>query len=148
MGAGDIYRIYFHGPAYQVMQEAWREGEAVAGRMAGDLPPDQRPEGTPTLMEPRLIELCFQTGGVGELGESGRMALSARVGRVRTLRHLDGGDLYAVTRPAGGDGAVDAWVVDGEGKVHVTLTGYRTVELPGGLDAGRLAAFEAMARES
>ena len=26
VGAGDIYRVYFHGPAYQVIEEAWSFG--------------------------------------------------------------------------------------------------------------------------
>jgi NAD(P)-dependent dehydrogenase (short-subunit alcohol dehydrogenase family) len=140
VGAGDIYRIYFHGPAYQVMDRAWRDGDAVAGMFAGALPPNHRPEGMPTVMEPRLIELCFQTAGVGELGTRGRMALPLHVDRVRTLRHPETPDvpLYALAEPAE-NGTVEARVVDGEGNVYVTLTGYRTVELPGGVEAARLA---------
>ena len=138
--AGDIYRIYFHGPAYQVMDRAWRDGDAVAGMFAGALPPNHRPEGMPTVMEPRLIELCFQTAGVGELGTRGRMALPLHVDRVRTLRHPEAPDvpLYVLAEPAE-NGTVEARVVDGEGNVYVALTGYRTVELPGGVEAARLA---------
>ncbi|HYU32318.1 MAG TPA: SDR family NAD(P)-dependent oxidoreductase [Thermoanaerobaculia bacterium] len=131
--ADDIYKVYFHGPAYQVMDEAWKDGDQVEGRMAHDLPPNHRPEAEPTLMEPRLIELCFQTAGIGELGASGRMALPLSVDRVRTLRHPNGEPLFAVTKHPNGDGCVDAWVVDGKGNVYVTLSGYRTVELPGGV---------------
>jgi acyl transferase domain-containing protein/acyl carrier protein len=140
--AGDIYRIYFHGPAYQVMESAWRSGDGVAGRMAGALPPDHQPQEMPTLMEPRLIELCFQTAGVGELGNRGKMGLPLHIDRVSTLRRPNGGALTAVTRPRGGDGAVDAYVVDEEGNLYVTLTGYRTIELPGGVDPGRLAPLQ------
>ncbi|HEX6861950.1 MAG TPA: polyketide synthase dehydratase domain-containing protein, partial [Thermoanaerobaculia bacterium] len=142
--AGDVYRIYFHGPAYQVLESAWRDGDTVVGRYAANLPPEYRleaqPATLPTLMEPRLIELCFQTAGLGELGRKGRMALPLHVDRVRTLRAAPAGDgtpLFAVTRP-GADGSVDAWVVDREGNLYVTLSGYRTVELPGGVDPERL----------
>jgi hypothetical protein len=133
VAADDIYKIYFHGPAYQVMEKAWRDGDQVAGRMAGALPPNHCPEAVPTVMEPRLIELCFQTAGVGELGTSGRMALPLHVDRVRTLRHPNGEPLFAVARHHNGQGSVDAWVVDAEGNTYVTLSGYRTVELPGGV---------------
>src|SRR5207244_11504992 len=27
VGQQDVYRIYFHGPAYQVIEAAWREGD-------------------------------------------------------------------------------------------------------------------------
>jgi acyl transferase domain-containing protein len=142
--AEDIYRIYFHGPAYQVMESAWRTGENgdVAGRMAEALPPDHRPQDGPTLMEPRLIELCFQTAGVGALGTHGKMALPLHVDRVSTLRPGNGGRLTAVARTREEDGAVDAYVVDDEGNLYVTLTGYRTVELPGGVDPERLAPLQ------
>ncbi|HEY4592652.1 MAG TPA: polyketide synthase dehydratase domain-containing protein, partial [Thermoanaerobaculia bacterium] len=143
VGAEDIYRIYFHGPAYQVMESAWRDGDGVAGRLAGPLPPDHRPEEPPTLMDPRLIELCFQTAGVGELGVSGRMALPQHVDRVRTLRRPveRNGPLFAVARP--GDGGTDAYVVDGEGRLYLSLSGYRTVEMPGGLAADLVAPLRA-----
>ncbi len=149
VGAEDIYRIYFHGPAYQVMESAWRIGGDgddrgdVAGRMADALPPDHRPQDRPTLMEPRLIELCFQTAGVGELGTHGKMALPLHVDRVSRLRPGNGGRLTAVARTREEDGAVDAYVVDDEGNLYVTLTGYRTIELPGGIDPERLAPLQA-----
>jgi hypothetical protein len=143
VGAEDIYRIYFHGPAYQVMESAWRSGDGVAGRMADALPPDHQPQDRPTLMEPRLIELCFQTAGVGELGTHGKMALPLHVDRVSRLRPGNGGRLTAVARTREDDGAVDADVVDDEGNLYVTLTGYRTVELPGGIDPERLAPLQA-----
>jgi Polyketide synthase dehydratase len=145
--AMDIYRVYFHGPAYQVMDSAWRDGDGVTGRFAGSLPPDHQPQELPTLMEPRLIELCFQTAGIGELGTSGRMALPLRVDRVTPLRPANGdGPLFAVAKPAnrdGGDGGVDAYVVDGKGNLYMSLSGYHTVELPGGLEADRIAPLKA-----
>ncbi|HKV12191.1 MAG TPA: SDR family NAD(P)-dependent oxidoreductase [Thermoanaerobaculia bacterium] len=141
--AEDIYRVYFHGPAYQVMEKAWKDGDAVAGRFAEKLPVNHRPEGVPTLMEPRLIELCFQTAGISELGIHGRMALPLRVDRVRTVRHpSDGAPLFALAE-ALQDGAVEAQVVDGEGNVYVSLSGYRTVELPGGVEPDRLEPLRA-----
>jgi acyl transferase domain-containing protein len=141
--AEDVYRIYFHGTAYQVLASAWRDGDGVAGRFATALPPNHQPADRQTLMEPRLIELCFQTAGVGELGMHGRMALPLRVDRVAAFRPAGDTPLYAVTRTVGPDGAVDAVVVDLEGNVYVALSGYRTIELPGGLDPERIAPLRA-----
>ncbi len=95
---------------------------------------------------PRLIELCFQTAGVWELGTSGRMALPTHVDRA-LLFDGDGvqsGPRWAVVTPRG-DGVSDADVVDGDGRVVLRLEGYRTIELPGGPDADDLAPIrEAM----
>jgi hypothetical protein len=91
-------------------------------------------------MAPRLIELCFQTAGIWELGTSGRMGLPQTIGRVRSWTGVEPGDavLYAVVTPDEAGGSFDARVVDASGKVYVSLEGYRTVELPGGATAEQL----------
>ncbi|MFH4346974.1 polyketide synthase dehydratase domain-containing protein, partial [Acinetobacter baumannii] len=71
----DVYKVYFHGPAYQVLDAAWRDDGQVVGRLAPDLPPAHEPPVQPTEVMPRLIELCFQTAGMWELGTEGRMGL-------------------------------------------------------------------------
>ena len=57
----DIYAVYFHGPAYQVLDRAWRDNGHVVGRLASELPVDHVPSSGPIDFVPRLIELCFQT---------------------------------------------------------------------------------------
>ncbi len=84
--AADIYRLYFHGPAYQVLERVWWDGERVIGLMAKGLPSNHQPSEFPTLMTPRLIELCFQTAGIWEMGTQGRMGLPQHVDRVCSLR--------------------------------------------------------------
>jgi hypothetical protein len=131
----DIYKVYFHGPAYQVIERAWRHGEAVAGAMPEALPANHKPEELPTVMQPRLIEACFQTAGLFEIGTTGKMGLPLHVDGVSALRALEGvqGRLHAVVRPDAERGSFDASVVDEAGTVYVTLRGYRTVALPGGV---------------
>ncbi len=139
VGPESIYEIYFHGPAYQVLERAWRHNGEVLGRFATDLPPDHEPAGEPMAAAPRLIELCFQTAGVWELGTRGRMALPTHVDRV--IRYADAdapGKLFAVVRPREDGSAIDARVVDEQGHVRVLLEGYRTIELPGPLDSEAL----------
>ena len=84
--AAEIYSVYFHGPAYQVLESAWKNGSGVVGLFADPLPPNHVPDGLPTLVSPRLIELSFQTAGVFELGTRGLMGLPLRVERVRPVR--------------------------------------------------------------
>ena len=145
VGHAELYRVYFHGPAYQVLGSAWRENGHVIGTLAGDLPPGHEPALPATLFLPRLIELCFQTLGVWEIGTTGRMWLPSHVDRVLRYAGADEpGALWAVVTPR--DGGADADVVDADGRVRVRLEGYRTVELPGGLDDDALAPLrDAMA---
>ncbi len=84
--AAQIYRIYFHGPAYQVLDHAWRDGEKIVGQMSETLPSDQNPSQGPTLIGPRMIELCFQTAGLLEISEHNRMGLPLYVQQVSWSR--------------------------------------------------------------
>ena len=136
----DVYRVYFHGPAYQVLEAAWRENGHVVGALARDLPPDHRPAEPDTLFAPRLVELCFQTAGIWELGTADRMALPTHVDRVSRFAPAGAATrLWAVVTPH--DGGADADVVDEAGRVHMRLEGYRTIELPGGVDPDALEAI-------
>jgi len=138
----DIYRVYFHGPAYQVLERAWVEEKRVVGQMAGDLPANHQPAELPTLMAPRLIELCEQTAGLWEIVQQGRMGLPLRIDRVCLWREPNGaGPLFSVVTPHA-DGSFDAEVVDEAGSCYVRVTGYRTVALPGGVNPELLKAIE------
>jgi hypothetical protein len=143
LGPDEIYRIYFHGPAYRVVERAWRSNGEAVGLFSASLPPDHEPFAEATLVAPRLIELCFQTAGLLEMGTSGKMGLPLHVERVRLLRAPSGkGRLFALVRSA--DAGFEARVVDEEGHVYLALEGYRTVELPAPLDEEGLASCRAV----
>ena len=130
----DVYRLYFHGPAYRVVGEAWRADGAAAGRLAEHLPVDHQPADAPTLLGPRLEELCFQVAGLWEAGHDGRLALPAHVDRLTVLGDLatgEGEGVVAFARPVAGEsGRFDCEVRDADGRVLLRLDGYRTVPLP------------------
>ena len=144
VNAAQIYRIYFHGPAYQVLDSAWRDGERIVGQMSEDLPGDHNPEQGPTLIAPRLIELCFQTAGLLEISEHNRMGLPLYVHHVSWSRppELPVGPLFAVVTPDVAGEKFDAEVVDTQGHRYLRLTGYRTVTLPDNVDAKPLHALQ------
>jgi len=144
--AADIYRIYFHGPAYQVLGRAWREGDYIIGQMAENLPSHHYPINQPTLMAPRLIELCFQTAGLWEISEQGRMGLPLHVENVcfRVSPDLADGRFYAVITNNPEKGNFDAEVMNASGIQVVHLTGYRTIALPNTVDAEPLKALQAV----
>jgi NAD(P)-dependent dehydrogenase (short-subunit alcohol dehydrogenase family) len=138
--AADIYGLYFHGPAYQVIERGWWDGKRMVGLMARNLPVNHQPPELPTLMAPRLIELCFQTAGLWEMGVQGRMGLPREVRRVSLLREPNALDtrLYAVVTPHADLGIFDAEVVDTAGNIYLTVSGYSTVALAESIDSGRL----------
>ena len=141
----DIYRVYFHGPAYQVIDLAWREGSTVFGRLADELPPNHVPEDRTLQMAPRLIELCFQTAGLWEIGDKGRIGLPWRVASVTAHRSVEAaqGRIMAVVQRASDD-SFDAKVIDEEGRVLVDLAGYRTVESPTEVEPEALARLRSI----
>ncbi len=145
--AADLYRLYFHGPAYQVVERAWRDGHRIVGLLAKDLPANHLPLELPAQIAPRLIELCFQTAGLWEMGVQGRMGLPLHIDRVSALAfpapEPDGARLYAVVTINQDRGSFDAEVVDAKGNRYLQLGGYRTVALPSAVDAGRLKALQA-----
>jgi 3-oxoacyl-(acyl-carrier-protein) synthase/NAD(P)-dependent dehydrogenase (short-subunit alcohol dehydrogenase family) len=144
--AQDIYRIYFHGPAYQVLEKLWRTHEGPVGLMSCRLPANHVPTDRPTIMLPRLIEACFQTAGIWEIEASGRMGLPHTIERVSACPVVDApaGPLFAIDRPDTAKGTFDAVVVDSSGRVLVRLQGYRTAEVPGAID--RQLLRDALAR--
>jgi len=117
----------------------------MVGEMTKDLPHHHHPSERPTLMAPRLIELCFQTAGLWEMGIQGRMGLPQHVHRAWLLRapELAEGGFYAVVTPDPDQGSFDAEVLDGKGKRYVRLSGYRTVALPNSLEAELLKPLQA-----
>lgn len=118
----------------------------VVGSTPETLPPNQQPADLLLLAWPRLVELCFQTAGVHELGTTGSMALPAKVGRVDIVQPPTGGTgslagaRAVVRRHVDGD---DAVVVDSKGAVVLHLTGYTTTVLPGGPEEALLAPLKA-----
>jgi NADP-dependent 3-hydroxy acid dehydrogenase YdfG len=145
--ADNIYRVYFHGPAYRVIKRAWWSDTGAIGEMAPDLPDNHVPIDRPLAIAPRLIELCFQTAGLWEMAVKHRMGLPRHVGSVRQLANPDAArlPLYAVVTPEMDGGSYDADVVDAAGTRYLELRGYRTVTFSENIDERLFAPLEAAA---
>ncbi|WP_420645427.1 SDR family NAD(P)-dependent oxidoreductase [Candidatus Leptofilum sp.] len=131
--AEDIYKIYFHGPAYQVLEGVQVDGNTAIGLLAENLPANSLPADAPELIAPRLVEFCFQTAGVWEIHSKQQMALPLAISSVTAYRQEAEakGRLYAIVEAVDDGAAFNAQVVDKSGNVFVELNGYRTVQLPG-----------------
>jgi malonyl CoA-acyl carrier protein transacylase len=144
--APEIYRVYFHGPAYQVLKRAWRNGICIIGEFSGALPNNHVPVERPLLVNPRLIELCFQTAGLWEISNRSQMGLPNHIESVQCWHAPEKvvEPIYAIVTPDP-SGTFDADVVDAAGYRYLQLRGYRTVALPEAVDAGPLRALHALA---
>jgi NAD(P)-dependent dehydrogenase (short-subunit alcohol dehydrogenase family) len=141
-----IYQIYFHGPAYQVLEHVWRENGRSIGQIKADLPPNHSPAELETAIMPRLVESCFQTAGVWDIAVNARMGLPQHVERVcayRMPQDLQTPAYADVSVRADGE-TFDAQVLDAAGRCLVRLEGYRTVALPAPIDAEPLKALQAV----
>jgi hypothetical protein len=121
----------------------WRGEHGPVGLLATDLPPDHAPAERPEVASPRLVELVFQTAGIWEIGRNGRFGLPQHVDRIVLHPTADAthGRVEAVVEPV--EGGFDGRVLDEDGSVLVQVRGYRTVELPGGVDPERRAPLAA-----
>jgi hypothetical protein len=146
---GDIYRVYFHGPAFQVLARVQGDGTRLLGKMKSDLPSITARE-KQIMTWPRLIELCLQTAGVWEIGKTGTLALPTAIEQITIHQARQNGNqandihpVYAEIHPTadnqqeqeqapstGQRFRFDARVVDKEGNVYLELRGYRTARLP------------------
>jgi Polyketide synthase dehydratase N-terminal domain/Polyketide synthase dehydratase domain len=126
-----IYRVYFHGPAYQVLEGVRLEDDCAIGVMRPELPPNARAANAAELVSPRLVELCFQTAGLFDIAHHHVFGLPAGLASLRVCRPAATGDrLFAEVLPREGDGGFDARVTDAAGDVYLELSGYRTVPIP------------------
>ena len=141
-----IYNVYFHGPTYQVLEKAWRSNDKLVGLRPTDLPENHRPATLKTQIAPRLIEQCFQTAGIAEIGRTGMMGLPEHIDKVSVLRDPGAADspLLAVVTPDVETGTFDAEVVDEKGVVYVVLRGYATIRLPGNVEEALLMPLQAV----
>jgi hypothetical protein len=116
------------------------------GLFAQGLPTDHVPAERPEVVSPRLIELFFQTAGIWEIGRHGRFGLPHHVDRIGLHEALDAPQGRVVGMLKLDDTGFGGQVVDEAGAVLLEFTGYRTVELPGGVDPDRrIPLAEAMA---
>jgi hypothetical protein len=112
--------------------------------MATGLPADHLPFDSSMTLSPRVIELCFQTAGLWEMGVRGVMGLPQHIDRISVLQSPDEAPCYAVVRPDRAVGNFEAEVVDANGRVFLHMAGYRTAAVPTAIEPDRLHALRAV----
>ena len=131
-----LYQVFFHGPAYQVLECAGVDHVEAIGMLPQQMPPDFAPASdaeVAALMAPRLIESCFQVAAFWSLKRKGAMALPHGFGSVTAYpppESPNGHRLYAVVNTQDDGQTFDGRVIDEAGHVYVDLRSYRTVARP------------------
>jgi len=130
VAAAEIYRSFFHGPAFQLVAAARFTGTALVSRLSS------RPSvaALPELV--RLIEFGLQSAGLLELGLSGRMMIPHHIARVAVhgpLREAEAIFTEARQRP---DGLCD--IIVSSDRPILSIEGYATVDLPFPADGAKL----------
>jgi len=140
--SADIYRVFFHGPAYQVLERAWLGEQQTVGQFYKGLPHNHQPPESPLAMAPRLIELCFQSAALRGVAGEGRIGLPWHVGQVCLWRapELAEGPLQAVVTPNPEEESFNVEVMDTAGNRYVHLRGYKMVAHPDAVDVELLRA--------
>lgn len=141
IGQPDIYHLFFHGPAFQVVAAAeWRDG-ALLARLAAPLPP-WHSDGRPTLTAPRPLEFALQSAGLLALAERPVMAIPrsiARIDRFIPAHEHAPPALFALAKRKQDGISIDLF--DAEGTVHLRVAGYRTAALPYPVGQDRMDAL-------
>jgi hypothetical protein len=134
VGGGDIYRLFFHGPAFRVVDRAQYRNARMYCRLAPDLPPSHRGRSTASEMAPRLIEFALQSAGLLELAVSGRMMIPHSVASIERFLPIDVDHAGAIFATAAFDAqdpaAVTIDVTDELGRTALRVVRYRTEPLP------------------
>ncbi len=150
--AADVYRLYFHGPAYQVVGEAWRgrrRGRRPARRAPADRPAT-RPR-TPTAPRPAtggaVLPGRRPLGGRarGPARPAGPRRPAERARRRSSTAETGAARWRSPGRRRARHGVFDCQVLDPDGRVLLRLDGYRTVPMPGPLPEDVRAPLRARA---
>jgi hypothetical protein len=101
---------------------------------------------------PTLVELCFQTAGIWEIGKTGVMALPRSIESLTLYRqNVNGATIYAEVKPfhsGNGELHFDARVVDSKGRLYLELKEYRTTPLPTKVEPNLLAPLQELMKDS
>ena len=150
--ASDVYALFFHGPAFQVVRRARYRSGGVLCELNTALPPLTRAGGDEMAATPRWIELCMQAAGLLEVAENARMMIPHRIDRIEWFvpEAAATGPLFAWARKRGpGDaGLVDVDLLDAHRQPVLHLRGYRTVPLPFAADGAAVNRLHRCLSES
>jgi hypothetical protein len=131
----DIYRLFFHGPWFQVISGAFQNVDAMTAFYA--VTAQGSPAGNGYEAVPREIEFCLQTAGLFELAQTGRLMVPFTIEYIRRWRPALEPATSSMTATArrsvtsgGNTDLIDIDLFDAQGRLRLRVMGYGTVLLP------------------
>ena len=126
----EIYRILFHGPAFQVLRKVYTEGEDLIGEYENNIKPLLKDGTSPVILPMRMIEFCLQTSGMRDLMFSKAMRVPLGIGSIRILDLEYSESVPALARASGKTGSYDICAFSPQGKALLKIEKYQTKEMP------------------
>ncbi len=120
----DIYRRFFHGPGFQVVDEV---GAVAENGLIADGAVNHAALGSGLLTRPLVLELAFQAAGLHRMAVDGIQALPARIEQVRFEGDAEDNERLGVMVQVREDGAYDVDIDAGAGPV-LRLRGFQMVD--------------------
>lgn len=145
LGPEEVYRLFFHGPAFQVLGGVQRSASGLLGSLRLERLPMAQGISSP-VSTPALVELVLQTASAWQIGRSGVLALPQAIESLALAAIQPApGALYAEVTPmeSPDSGMVfEGRVVDTQGHTILSVAGYRTSPLPFTVEADLLQPFK------
>lgn len=138
----EIYKLYFHGHAFQVIEKAWLEGTVMHARMNRSIP-DIFFNGSPVAAA-NMIEQCMQTAGLWHVAFSGKMLIPEVIGRIVVHENIDKSCTDLVASAEKGTEGMTILLSDPSGKVYIEIKGYRAAALPVPADEAAVQRLRAL----
>ena len=142
----DIYKLYFHSPAFQVLEGVTKSGNVLIGKMRSNLPSPMASPDASFLTNPLIGEFCLQTAGVYIAGAQGMLGLPSSIEHLIVYRRAtNGATIFSEVTPVeepGGSVFCNIRAIDAEGKLYLEIKGFRSVFLPYTVEPGLLEPFK------
>lgn len=125
--AETIYRCFFHGPAFQVVEKAVLFGDTMITHFHEAVPPladASRSEALPV----RAMEFCLQSAGLLDIALRQYLSVPLSIGQVLLYETEDLSGLWAQAQISGPGSDVHAW--NGKGQPVLSVLDYRTKPMP------------------
>ena len=125
IAAGPIYDVYFHGPAFQVLEAGGIEKKSAIGLRNRTI------TDSGYIAAPMLVELAFQTAGLWGIVSHSAMALPAGIGAVEFATNGTGQVPAAAVSTNIGEDLYDVTVVAEDGTEILSLKRFAMARVPG-----------------
>lgn len=123
-----IYRCFFHGPAFRVVERAHLRGDALIARFCPTVPPLTLETTRSSVLPVRIMEFCLQSAGLLDIGLRRYLSVPLSIGQVLLYGEKDLTGLWAEAVHSGP--GTDIHAFNRYGRPVLSVLDYRTKPMP------------------